>query len=435
MDTGSGDILETAFHPNAIAVAGASEDPVSAGYDYVRHLLDYGYSRHIYPVNPSKQVVLGLKAYPNLSSISEPVDYVICCLPASKALDLLAECPSRDVKVVQFYTARLSETGRQTAKDLEARILKEARRLGIRLIGPNCMGIYYPRQGISFGYDFPKEAGTVGAVFQSGGASNLLIRYGGLQGLRFSKVISYGNALDLDESDFLHYLAHDDETKIIAAYIEGVKDGTKFLDALRVAAQAKPVLIIKGGRGGAGTKAAVSHTASIAGSDIVWETAFRQAGAIQARDLNELVNLLAAFYFLPLIKGNRVGIIGGDGGKSVMSADACERAGFVVSPLPPEIDDALRVKAPELQGWLGNPADISITPGSSIGGWDILDGMAKSPHFDFIIVNLTEEAPLSKNPWSGLIRSETEGIIKMSQHQWWENYLGAVSGLAVEAAC
>ena len=415
------DILEAAFHPKAIAVAGASDDRLSFGYHFVRHLLDYGYPGHIYPVNPNKQVVLGLRAYPNLTSVPEPVDYVICCLPASKVLDLLAECPARGVKVIHFLTARFGETGRQEAKDLEARILHEAKKLNIRLIGPNCMGIYYPRGGIANGYDMPKEAGTVGAVFQSGGLSDVLVRYGELQGLRFSKVISYGNALDLDESDFLNYLAHDDETKIIAAYFEGAKDGRKLLNALADAGRAKPVIAIKGGRGIAGTKAAASHTAAIAGSDSMWRTAFRKTGVVQARDMSELVDFLVAFSYLPPIRGNRVAIVGGGGGMSVTAADACEEAGLVVPPLPPEIREELRAKAPEVWDWLGNPVDGSIMGGISLdfqsGPGQIPRMLARSPQFDLIVAEIAEEAPLPEEIWTAIVRMQAEEMINLHGEQ------------------
>ena len=417
MDSDIKKVLEIAFHPKAIAIVGASDNPNSSGYHYVRHCLDYGYPGHIYPVNPSKRSILSLKAYPDLSSISESVDYVICCLPASKVCGLLAECPTRGVKVVHLFTGRLGETGRQEAKELEAEILQEARRLGIRLIGPNCMGIYHPRQGIAFDYDFPKEAGTIGATFQSGGASSLLVRYGESHNLRFSKVISYGNALDLDESDFLSYLAQDDETKLIAAYFEGVRDGRKFIKALGDAARAKPVIAIKGGRSIAGTKAAASHTAAIAGSEVVWRTVFKKTGAIIARDLSELVDFLAAFSFLPRIGGNRVGIIGGGGGNSVMSADACEESGLIVPPLSPEIREQLKSRVPEIWDWLGNPIDTSTVVGTSIGIEEMIRMMALSPHFDFIIAILTEEAPFFEENWRALIRGETEGIIKVFKEQ------------------
>jgi len=415
------DMLEFAFHPKAIAVVGASENPFSFGYHYVRHLLDYGYPGRVYPVNPDWGTVLGLRAYPDLGSIPEPVDYVICCLPASKYLDVLAECAARGVKVVHLLATGLSETGRQEAKELEARILEEAKRLNIRLIGPNCLGVYYPRGGIAFGYDMPKESGTVGAVFQSGGSSHLLVRYGESRGLRFSKVVSYGNALDLDESDYLYYLAEDADTKIIAAYFEGVKDGRKFLNALTKAARAKPVIAIKGGRGIAGAKAAASHTAAIAGSDVIWKTALREAGVIQARDMKELVDFLVAFHFLPPIRGERAWVVGAGGGSAVISADVCEEAGLLVPPIPPEIREQLRTKVPELWDWLGNPIDISIMGGLSmdfgqiIG--EILRMVARSPHFDVIIAEISEGNPVSQEMWTGMVSGETKQFINLSGEQ------------------
>ena len=421
METTSIDALEAAFYPRGIAVSGASENPFSFGYHYVRHLLDYGYPGHIYPVNPRKETILGLKAYPDLSSIPASVDYVICCLPASEYLDLLAQCPAQGVKVVHLLATGLSETGRQEAKDLDIKVLQEARRLNVRLIGPNCMGIYYPRGGIAFGYDMPKDSGTVGAVFQSGSSSHLLVRYGESQGLHFSKVISYGNALDLDESDYLHYLAHDAETKIIAAYFEGVKDGRRFLNVLTDAARAKPVIAIKGGRGTAGAKAAASHTAAIAGTDIIWKTAFKKAGVVQARDTKELVDFLVAFYSLPPITGDRAWVVGSGGGSAVISADVCEEAGLQVPPIPPEIRSRLRTKVPELWDWLGNPIDISIMGGLSMDFADIitviLRMVARSPHFDFIIVEIAEGNPVSVEMFANMVSKETEGIISLSREQ------------------
>ena len=417
MDASLRDILGTAFHPEAIAVAGASEDPLSFGHQFFRHLLDYNYTGHIYPVNPNKESIFGLKAYPDLKSIPGPVDYVICCLPASMVLDLLAECSAKGVKIVHLVTARLSETGRQEARELEAEMLKVARRLNIRLIGPNCMGIYYPNGRIANGYNLPRESGNIGAVFQSGGSSTMLIRYGELRGLRFSKVISYGNALDLDESDFLDYLAQDDETEIIAAYFEGVKDGRKFLEALTDAARVKPVIAIKGGRGVAGSKAVTSHTAAIAGSTSVWETVFKKAGVVPAEDLSELVDLLVAFSFLPPIMGYRVGILSAGGGLSVMSADICEEAGLAVPPMPNKIREELKVKAPEIWDWIGNPIDISIMGAVSVGFAEILKElprlMAGSPHFDFLIGEFSDDNPFLTELWRGLAAGQTELFINL----------------------
>ncbi|UCH50911.1 MAG: CoA-binding protein, partial [Chloroflexota bacterium] len=416
------DTLEFAFHPKAIAVAGASEDPMSFGHQFLRHLLDYGYDGHIYPVNPNRESILGIKAYPSLSSIPGQVDYVICCLPASMVLDLLAECPAKGVKIVHLVTARLSETGRKEAIELETKMLQTARKLNIRLIGPNCMGIYYPRGRLTHSYNLPKEAGPIGAVFQSGGSSTLLARYGELRGLRFSKVISYGNALDIDESDLLNYLAQDDETQIIAAYFEGVKDGRKFIKALNHAASIKPVIAIKGGRGKAGSKAVASHTAAIAGSTPVWETVFKKAGVTPAQDLRELVDLLVAFSFLPPIMGYRVGILSAGGGLSVMSADICEEAGLTVPPMPLSIREELKKKAPEIWDWIGNPIDISIMSAVSAGFCEIIRVlptlMATSPHFDFLISEFSDDNPFLTEIWAGLAGYQTKAYIELYNKQF-----------------
>jgi acyl-CoA synthetase (NDP forming) len=417
MDAGLKDILDTAFHPQSIAVAGASEDPLSFGHQFLRHLLDYGYKGRIYPVNPHKESIFGMKAYPNLRSISDKIDYVICCLPAALVLDMLAECPDNGVKIVHLVTARLSETGRKEAVELEAEILKTARRLNLRLIGPNCMGIYYPRGGIANGYSLSRQPGNIGAVFQSGGSSTMLARYGELRGLRYSKVISYGNALDIDESDFLDYLAEDDETEIIAAYFEGIKDGKKFVSALSNAACLKPVIAIKGGRGPAGSRAVASHTAAIAGSMPIWETVFNKAGVVSARDLPELVDLLVTFNFLPPITGYRVGIMSAGGGLSVMSADICEEAGLIVPPMPEEIREELKSWAPEIWDWIGNPIDLSIMSAAAVGISRLITElprlMATTPQFDFLIGEFSDDNPFLTELWKGLAAGQAEMFINL----------------------
>ncbi len=381
--------------------------------------MDYGYRGKIYPINPNQKEVLGRKTYPGLKDVPEPVDYVICCLPASKVLALLAQCPPKEVKVIHFFTGRLSETGFGDAVELEKEILREARKHGIRLIGPNCMGIYHPKEGLSFGYEFPTEPGSVGAFFQSGGAATEFVRYASLRGIRFSKVVSYGNALDLDETDFLKYLVKDPETEVIASYIEGVKDGRRFLSALREAASSKPVIMLKAGRGSAGGRSVASHTASLAGSLRVWEGTIRQAGAILVRTLEELVDLVASFYFLPPVRGKRVGIVGGGGGKSVLSADEWEEAGFEVAPLSPEIREEIKRRVPEIWwDWIRNPVDVSIMPDEAwVTGLtgDVMRMMAAGSYFDLIVANLTVDAPFGQDVLSVLVSKEVEDIIELKK--------------------
>jgi acyl-CoA synthetase (NDP forming) len=214
------------------------------------------------------------------SNLPGPVDYVVSCVPAWQTPELLEDCRASGVKVVQLYMAGFSETGQGEGIELQKQLVEMARRGRLRLIGPNCMGVYCPSSGMSFSLDFPREPGNIGLLCQSGGNAIYLIRSGAARGLRFSKAISYGNACDLNECDILEYLADDPETKVIAAYLEGTTDGRRLADVLAEAASAKPVVIYKGGYTEAGSRAAASHTGAMAGSQAIWDGVIRQAGAI-----------------------------------------------------------------------------------------------------------------------------------------------------------
>ena len=395
-------VMEAVFHPRSVAVVGASANPDSPGHDYVRSLLDFGYRGAIYPVNPRAAEILGLKAYPRLRDVPGTVDHVICCIPAEGILDLVDECREKGARVLQLFTGRFSETGRREGARLEDELRRRAKAAGLRVIGPNCMGVYYPAGGLSFRPDLPREAGGIALLSQSGNNAVELVQHAAARGLRFGKVVSYGNAADLDESDFLAYLAGDAETEVIGAYVEGVSDGQRFLAALRAAAAAKPVVVLKAGRTAAGARSAVSHTAALAGTHRLWSGALRQAGAVQADTSEEAIDMLVAFAFLrpPRIRrtgrpayrtGRRVGIVGGGGGRSVQAADACEEAGLRVVPLPDSIRRALREKAPHLWDWVGNPVDQSILAGGPVSGAAILEMMAASRAFDVLIANVGED--------------------------------------------
>ncbi len=406
--------IESALNPASIAVVGVSDNSLSMGYNFLRYLIDYGYPNRVYPINRNRKKILNLKAYPALEAVPGFIDYVICCLPASQVTDLLDNCAMKNVKTVHLFTARLSETGHKEAILLEKEILNRARKHGIRLVGPNCMGVYHPGMGISFGYDLPRESGPVGMFIQSGGVSADIIRYASLQGIHFSKVVSYGNGLDLNESDFLEYFGRDPETKIIAGYIEGVKDGRRFFNALQRAACLKPVIILKAGGSSAGAKAAASHTAALAGSRSVWESVIRQARAIQVQTLEELINLVVSLSFLSPISGKKVGIIGGGGGRGVITADGCGEADFHVAPLPSDLLDAIKEMVPEMWWkWIGNPVDISILPRPYLRR-SILKLMAGSPAFDFIVANLTLEAPWEKDEFINYVKGEVEDIVEIN---------------------
>jgi acyl-CoA synthetase (NDP forming) len=380
-------LIEELFNPKSIAVVGSSNNPQSAGYGFTDALLKYGYKGNIYPVNPKYAEILGLKAYPAVKEIPGPVDYVISAVSAPQVPALLEDCSYKGVKVIHLFTARFSETGRPDAAELEQDVRRLAKSYGIRLIGPNCMGLFFPRLGISFSDAMPHEKfGPVGLISQSGQAVEEIVRSSALMGLYFSKAISYGNALDFNECDFLDYLAQDPETKLIMMYVEGLRDGRRFFDTLRKATALKPVVILKGGRGQAGARAVASHTASLAGSTDLLGVALAQAGAVSADNMEEFIDLAVTFHYLPPIRGFRVGVIGGAGGASVLAADQCEAAGLDVIPIPLEIREELKSKGISIWDWIGNPVDRSIRGDTDFSPGDMLALMAGNENFDLLIV-------------------------------------------------
>src|SRR5512136_92271 len=237
--------LDAAFHPGSVAVIGVG--PITAGRFYVESLLASGFKGSLYPIHPDGGEISGLNILRSLKDVPGPVDLVISCIPARFVPRLIRECAEKHVKVVSMFTSGFSETGSETGQQLEAEIVRIARDAGIRLIGPNCMGVYSPKAGVSFVTDFPRENGGIALVCQSGGNTIYLVRLGAERGIRFSKVVSYGNACDVDESDMFEYLMEDGETELVTAYIEGVKDGERFQQVLGRLAARKPVVVLKSG--------------------------------------------------------------------------------------------------------------------------------------------------------------------------------------------
>jgi acyl-CoA synthetase (NDP forming) len=396
--------LGALFSPKSVAIVGASSNPFAGGHQFPRFLIDHGFQGKLYLVNPTASEILGLRVYPRLTEIPESsVDYVISCIPAEGVLSLLDDCSKRNVKLVHLFTARLKETGRDKETKLQAEILEKATKLGIRILGPNCMGIYHPKVGLSFNHELPLESGPVGGFFQSGGGAAELVRYAALRGIRFSKIINYGNASDIDEVELLDYFASDDETNVITSYIEGVRDGKKFIESLVVAARKKPVIVLKGGRGKTGAQLALSHTASLAGSINVWEAALKQHGATMVDNFQELIDQVVAFTLLPPIVGRRVIVAGGGGGKSTVSADIWEEEGFELPELTAEFRKKLKEKLPQLWDWVRNPIDASLFQGTPMVDVNVLEWLSDEDGFDIWVANLTQDDPLPNDIWEDVL--------------------------------
>jgi acyl-CoA synthetase (NDP forming) len=380
--------LDEVFFPRGVAVVGApGPGKMTFGAIVVQALKDAGFPA-IYPVNPKYSESLGLRCYPDLPSIPGVVDHVVVNIPAESVLALLDECAAKGVRSVHFFTAGFGESGFAERAELEREMLKKARAAGFRIIGPNCVGLYVPKSRLMNTLGVPLEPGPIGFISQSGGHANNLPADGGPRGLRFSKVASYGNALDVDENELLAYLCEDSETELIAAYIEGVRDGKRFREVLREAASRKPVVIYKGGRTEAGKRAALGHTASLTSSVAVFEGLCRQANAIRVESLDEMIDVLVALRFAnPQPRGRGVALVGAGGGPSVLASDEIENAGLALPHLSSEVRGEMMRHLPVAGSIFTNPVDTPnlATPEAIATALRIL---SRVPEIDMILYHL-----------------------------------------------
>ena len=375
--------LEPLFHPESVALVGITvANPEHWTRTFLHSLLQFEFDGPMYLVNRRGGEIEGRKVYRKLQEVPDTVDYVIGTVPARGAPALVEECAGKGVKAIHFCTAGFSETGDKEATELEAELVEVSRKNGIRIIGPNCMGIYCPQSRLSFDSDFPRESGSVGFVSQSGGNAITLVREAMLRGVRFSKVVSYGNACDLNESDFVEYLAADPDTEVIALYVEGVKDGRRFRQALEKAASKKAVVLLKGGVTKGGKGAAAGHTGALAGDEATWDSLCKQLGIIQVSSLEQLVDTLVTLLFMPVPRGRNVALLGAGGGASVLIADEFEKRKLTVPALPPEIRNLLLDSIRAEGNILRNPVDYSqammeidkvVETVSIIAQWEVID--------------------------------------------------------------
>lgn len=354
--------LDSVFHPRAVAVVGVKSNP-SAGFggSFLGSLKEAGFQEigGLYPVNPKADEIDGLRCYPSLLATPDPVDHVISQVPRSAVPELVDQCVIKKVKSIHFFTAGFSETGDEKMAVAEQEMIAKLRDAGIRAIGPNCMGLYVPGSRLAFMQGFPMESGNVFLLSQSGANAGEIVRELTDRGVRFSKAVSYGNGADLRAHDFLDYAAQDDETRVVTAYIEGVQEGRKFFEALQRCARVKPVIVLKGGQTASGTHAAHSHTGSLAGSIAVFDAVCRQAGALRAQTMDELLDLTVAVSTNALkVRGRGVALFGGGGGGfAVLSADAIDREGLTVPQMPKHAVEQMREYIPVAGSSVNNPID------------------------------------------------------------------------------
>lgn len=385
--------LTALLKPRSVAIIGASNDPGRIGGRPLRYLIDVGYAGGIYPVNPGRETVQGLPSFPNVSAIPDPVDLAVIAIPADKAITSLEECAARGVKAAVVFTAGFAETG-EAGRALQNRMSDIARSSSMRILGPNCLGIY--NSAIGFFATFtstlengmPKPAG-VGLVSQSGAygshVSLLAIRRG--IGVRYW--ITTGNECDVEIGECIAYLADDADIRVIVAYAEGVRDGDMLMRSLaRARALQKPVVFMKVGQTSIGAQAAASHTAALAGSDAVYDSVLRQFGAYRAGDTEELLDVTYACSLGVLPKGPRIGFLTVSGGVGIQMADAAVAAGLDVAAMPDSAQQRLKALLPYAA--TRNPVDATAQVFNEPGLIDsYLDIMLESGKYDAIVAFLT----------------------------------------------
>lgn len=385
--------LDPIFHPLSIAVVGAPRNLEGAGSEFMRGLLDLGYpdKATLYPVNPNAEEIGGLKAYPSVLDCPGPVDHVISSIPSRMAATLVEQCIEKGVRSLHFFTAGFAESGDEELTALERQLISRAREGGMRVFGPNCLGMYVPEERISFHEGFPPEPGNIFVLAQSGGNAIEIATGLPQRGPRFSKVVSFGNARDVDAIELFEYAASDPDSEIVLAYLEGVPDGQGLLRALKQCAAVKPTIVLKGGVSASGARAVNSHTASLAGSQDIFEAMCRQAGAMRVDTMEELHDLaIAVGTKMRGLRGHSAMLVGGGGGFSVLSADAIARRGLDLPVLLPETLEQLREYIPIAGNSIRNPIDASFFTGDRKEAMtEVYRICSTAPNIDFMFATLT----------------------------------------------
>ncbi|HPG65860.1 MAG TPA: acetate--CoA ligase family protein [Candidatus Hydrogenedentes bacterium] len=394
------------MNPKTVAVVGASRTPGKVGYEVLSNLIKSGFKGAIIPVNPSGDEILGLECCNDLKTLKTKIDMSVVVVPSKYVLEAVKDSIRAGAKAITVITAGFKEVGKEGAA-MEREIAQYCRERGVRMLGPNCLGLLNTENDMnaSFAVQMPTP-GAISVISQSGALCTAILDWSIGRGVGLAKLLSIGNKADLCETDLLAELADDDQTKVIACYLESITEGDEFIRVAETVATKKPVVILKAGTTQAGTKAASSHTGSLAGADIAYGAAFKRAGIIRAENFEALFDYATALAMQPLPKGDQVAIITNAGGPGIMAADAAENLGLKVKPLQAAIAEALKAKLPSAAS-VGNPIDVlgDADPARYVLA---LDAAQDDDTVDGILVLLTPQA--MSNP-----TATAEAIIKASR--------------------
>ncbi|MCM8766663.1 MAG: acetate--CoA ligase [Candidatus Omnitrophica bacterium] len=350
-------MLEFFFKPKSICLVGASTNPEKLGFKILKNIIDGKYNGRIFPVNPNADTILNLKCYKNVSEIPDFVDLALIVIPSDYVCDIAEECGKKGVKGLIVISAGFKETGQEGQKK-EEKLKEIIKKYNMRLIGPNCLGIIDTKNRLnaSFASDMPPE-GKISFITQSGALGTAILDWAIKENIGFSKFISFGNKADVNEIDLIEELGNDPDTNVILLYLEGISDGRKFIDIGKKVSFKKPIIVIKAGKTEKGIKAAISHTGSLSGSDIAFDSAIKQSGIIRAKTVEELFDYSLIFSYQPILKGKNIGIITNAGGPSVMAVDTIEEIGLKLAKFSPQTIERLKSFLPSASN-VYNPVDV-----------------------------------------------------------------------------
>ena len=382
--------LEAFFKPKSIAVIGASREPEKVGHRIFRNLVESGFKGQLYPINPKADEILGMKCYGDISDVPDQIDLAVIAVPAKIVPMVAEECGKKGVKGLVVISAGFSETGREGTQ-LEKELLAVCQKYNMRMQGPNCLGFISTQSCMNASFAAAQPTvGNIAFISQSGALGSAILNWALQNDVGFTSFISLGNEADLNAADFLEALTDDEQTRAVGLYVEGVKNGRRFIEEAKKVSERKPVITLKAGTTDVGVRAVSSHTGSLAGSDIAFSAAFRKAGILRVNTLEELFELVLAFEDQPLPKDRNILIITNGGGPGILTADACEKVGLELPLLEFEIIEELRSLLPP-HASLNNPLDVLGDADESRYELALKAGL-KSQNIDGVIVILTPQA-------------------------------------------
>lgn len=401
--------LDAVLRPRSIAVVGASRNPARIGYQVLKNLVHHGYAGTVYPVNPTARAVLSIRAFPSVDELPEPVDLAVIVVPAEQVVEVAEACGRRGVKALVVISAGFREVG-PSGVEREKALMDVVRSHGMRLVGPNCMGVLNTAPDVAMNGTFAPSmppAGPISFMSQSGALGVTVLDYAAEYGIGISQFVSVGNKPDVSGNDLIRYWDRDERTRVILLYVENFGNPRQFTRLARRITRRKPIAVVKSGRSRVGARAASSHTGSLAGADVATDALLAQCGVIRVDTVEQLFDLALAFAHQPVPRGSRVGIVTNAGGPGILIADACEANGLDVVDLAEETRSRLAERLPP-EATIGNPVDMIATATAETYRF-VVEMVLADPGVDMVIASFVPPVGVEQTEVATAIARANQG--------------------------